>query len=196
LGGARGEQVRRADADQRPRRRERRAVAISYDQLPCYCVGDATASSARRAGLTRIVTGPSDGSALLDMMAADGVRSALHLCGRDHVEQGSPGDPARAAGRLCVGGCFRAASRSCESDPGRRDAADPFAALWTYLRRAGRLRCLDRSTIRLLAISGAAAAALGSGWRVVASATTPTDQALLELAAKLCQNADESGPGQ
>jgi uroporphyrinogen-III synthase len=168
----------------------------SYDQLPCYCVGDATASSARRTGLTRIVTGPSDGSALLDMMAADGVRSALHLCGRDHVEQGHP--EIRIERRV-VYGSEAVSELPREAVHAIRAGAMPLI----HSPRSGRIFAelaasagLDRSTISVLALSGAAAAALGSGWRGVASATTPTDQALLELAAKLCQNADESGPGQ
>jgi uroporphyrinogen-III synthase len=47
---------------------------------------------------------------------------------------------------------------------------------------------LNRDTISIAAISPAATAAAGGGWRSVAAAAAPTDSALLELAADLCQN--------
>ena len=53
--------------------------------LPCYAVGESTAEAARAAGFTDIRTGPSDGAALVEMAAADGIASAVHFCGREHV---------------------------------------------------------------------------------------------------------------
>jgi uroporphyrinogen-III synthase len=44
----------------------------------------------------------------------------------------------------------------------------------------------DRSTIAIAAISEAAAAAAGDGWQSVAAAGQPSDEALLALAARLC----------
>jgi uroporphyrinogen-III synthase len=46
---------------------------------------------------------------------------------------------------------------------------------------------IDRSSIRIAAISEAAVVAVGAGWEVVASAADPSDRALLELAARLCE---------
>jgi uroporphyrinogen-III synthase len=46
----------------------------------------------------------------------------------------------------------------------------------------------DRSSISIAAISPAAAEAVGGGWKLVASAEHPTDDALLALAARLCNN--------
>jgi uroporphyrinogen-III synthase len=43
--------------------------------------------------------------------------------------------------------------------------------------------------IRLAAISPAAAASAGENWMEIVSATRPRDEALLELAAKLCKTA-------
>ena len=45
----------------------------------------------------------------------------------------------------------------------------------------------DRSKLVLAAISAQTAAAVGIGWKAVAVAETPRDEALLELAVKLCQ---------
>jgi uroporphyrinogen-III synthase len=47
----------------------------------------------------------------------------------------------------------------------------------------------DRSRIRVAAISLRTARAAGEGWQSVAVAPRPRDQALLELAAELCQKA-------
>ena len=44
-----------------------------------------------------------------------------------------------------------------------------------------------RDKIAIAAISSAAAAACGTGWRAVQSATMPTDGALLELASTMWQ---------
>ena len=52
---------------------------------------------------------------------------------------------------------------------------------------------LDRSTIAVAAISEAAAAAAGFGWQTRAAAGHPEDEALLELAVKLCKTEGEKG---
>ena len=53
--------------------------------LPCFAVGEASAASAAEAGVRNVRAGPADASALLRLMEAEGVRSALHLCGREHA---------------------------------------------------------------------------------------------------------------
>ena len=44
----------------------------------------------------------------------------------------------------------------------------------------------DRGRIAIAAISASAASAVGAGWEVVEAATAPNDDALLALAARLC----------
>jgi uroporphyrinogen-III synthase len=44
----------------------------------------------------------------------------------------------------------------------------------------------DRSPVVIAAISKAAAEAVGDGWKSVAIADQPSDEALLALAARLC----------
>jgi len=46
----------------------------------------------------------------------------------------------------------------------------------------------DRSSIAIAAISPAAAEAVESGWQAVEASDEPSDDALLALAARLCNN--------
>ncbi len=164
-----------------------------YDALPCYCVGATTASAARAAGLDHVRTGPSDGAALLEAMAADGVRTTLHLCGRDHLalEHAQIRIERRAV---------YAADPIAELPSEAAQALTAGALPLIHSPRAGRLFAdlvdkagLSRAEISAAAISPAAAQALGPGWRSVAAAPAPRDQALLELAAKLCKTEPMGG---
>ena len=142
--------------------------------LPCYAVGEQTAEAARAAGFADVRTGPSDGAALLALARAEGAESLLHLGGRDHLALAGaayvPVYAAEAAGTLPQG--WQGALVLLHS----ARAAARFAGL------AG-----NRSAVRLAAISTQAAQAAGQGWKSLAIASAPRDQALLELAAKLCQ---------
>jgi uroporphyrinogen-III synthase len=142
--------------------------------LPCYAVGARTAAAARAAGFADIRTGQADGAAIAALAARDGARSILHLCGRDHAALGGvthvPVYAAEPSGAL---------------PPGLGEAM----VLLHSPRAAARFASLagDRSRFALVAISAQTAEAAGGGWRSVAVADAPTDEALLELAAKLCQ---------
>ena len=151
--------------------------------LTCYAVGEATADAARGAGFTNVRVGPEDGVALLMAMEADGIAAALHLCGADHVSF----EPAEIRIRripvykaVAVAELPAAAVAALDGDPvallHSPRAARHFASL------AG-----DRSQIRIVAISARTARAAGEGWRALVVAPRPRDDALLELAAKLCQ---------
>ena len=146
--------------------------------LPCFAVGESTAEAARAAGFADIRTGPSDGAAAAAMMAAAGVRRALHLCGREHL-------PVEAAAVAIE----RRPVYSAE--PVERERFEGPAVAMIHSARAGaRFADLvgDRAAIAVAAISPAAAAAAGEGWAAKAVAAAPRDQALLELAAKLCNH--------
>ena len=152
--------------------------------LPCFATGEASATAAREAGFVDVRPGPSDGAALLETMATEGVRTAFHPCGRDRIELHH--ERVRLADLPVY-----------DAEPVRRlppeaEAALPNRALvLIHSPRAGRLFAElyngERAFVALAAISEAAAAAAGEGWRFVSVATQPRDQALLELAAKLCQ---------
>jgi uroporphyrinogen-III synthase len=149
---------------------------------PCYAVGEATAAAARAAGFAEVRAGPADGAAVAAMMAADGVRRALHLCGRDH----RPVDhPALAVERRIV----YAADAAAELPAAAREALGRFALVLLHSPRAAETFARlvpDRGSVRLAAISPAAAEAAGAGWASVDVAAAPRDEALLELAAGLC----------
>jgi uroporphyrinogen-III synthase len=142
--------------------------------LPCYAVGAQTAQAARAAGFTDVRTGPSDSIALAAIAERDGARSLLHLGGRDHVAFGQ-------ATHIAV-----YASQPTGALP--PDLGEALVLL--HSPRAGaRLAELaaDRGKIMIAAISAQAAQAAGGGWKSIAVAAAPRDEALLELAAKLCQ---------
>lgn len=157
-----------------------------YAQLPCYAVGEASAAAARDAGFREIHTGSADGAALIDLLAERGVKRALHLCGRDHhpIEHAEvrvmrrtvyAADPIGALPPLTVKALKQGTIALLHSPR----AAALFAGLVGGA-------ALDKSSIPIAAISPAALAAAGTGWLLSESADEPRDEALLELAHKLC----------
>ncbi|HYN45261.1 MAG TPA: uroporphyrinogen-III synthase [Allosphingosinicella sp.] len=163
--------------------RQAQSSLAAFAALPCYAVGEATAAAAAEAGFTDIRVGPEGGAALLLMMAEDGVDSAFHPCGEDHL---ALDHPAIAIRRVPV-----YAAEACESLPPEAQAAleDGAIALLHSARAAALLAGLarDRDRISIAAISAPTARAAGDGWKSVSVAPQPRDQALLELAAGLCQ---------
>lgn len=151
--------------------------------LPCYAVGEASAAAARAAGFGDVREGPEDGAALLPMMAGAGAASVFHPCGRDHLALELPGV---AITRVPV-----YAAEAATSLPAEVEAAIAAGAI--ALLHSGRAAALlaalvaDKARLSIAAISPRTARAAGPGWRAVAVAPLPRDQALLELAAKLCQ---------
>ena len=142
--------------------------------LPTYCVGDATAVAARDAGFAVAGTGAGDAAALMERVP-HGLR-LLHLAGRDH--------------RALAGVTAIIVYDSAVIDPPPSLEALTGGVAMVHSPRAGaRLAELveARGDIGIAAISEAAAAACGGGWREVAAIAAPGDGALLALAAALCQ---------
>ncbi len=166
----------------------------AFTTLPCYAVGEASAEAARAAGFRDVRPGRSDGAATIARMAADGIARALHLCGRDHIEVAHP--QVALIRRLVY-----AAEAVDALPPPALQAIEDGAVAMLHSPRAGRLFAsladeagLERERIRLAAISEAAAEAAGSGWKNMVIAAAPSDHALLEVAAQLCQTgAEEMG---
>jgi uroporphyrinogen-III synthase len=155
-----------------------RHAPAGLERLPCFAVGEGTAGAARAAGFGDVRTGPRDGAAAAAMMTAAGVRRALHLCGRDHLAVEAQGVEIE-----------RRIVYSAEPLP-RPRFEGPAVAMIHSARAGARFAELagDRSGIAIAAISEPAAAAAGEGWAAKAVAEAPRDQALLELAAKLCNH--------
>lgn len=157
--------------------------------LPCYAVGEATAAAAREAGFCDVRTGPGHGAALLATVA--GPKRLVHLCGRDHL-------PLERRG-LAIERRAVYAAEAVDALPAAAGSALAQGALVLLHspRAASVLAALvaERAHVRLAAISPAAAAAAGERWAAVAVAAAPRDEALLELAAKLCQTGAPGGTG-
>lgn len=146
--------------------------------LQAYAVGEATAQAARDAGLDIAASGDSGVDRLIGSIEA-GVR-LLHLCGE---HRRSPTDAQQKITSVVV-------YRSTPIEAPDLSCAGGSVAL-VHSPRAGRRFAelvRERDSISIAAISPAAAEAVGKGWRKVESAEQPTDDALLALAARLCNN--------
>ena len=146
--------------------------------LAVHAVGEATAEAARDKGFDIASTGDDGVDRLLGSLEP-GLR-LLHLCGADRRE------PAAAEQVITPVVVYR--SRPIELPD--LSAATGSIALIHSPRAARRFAELvgDRRGIVIAAISRAAAEAAGDGWASVEIAAKPSDEALLALAARLCNN--------
>lgn len=146
--------------------------------LPAYTVGEATAEAARKAGFSIAATGDAGVDRLL--ASIDPELRLLHLCGEDRR---APERPRQSITPIVV---YRATPIEA---PDLSAAEDAVALI--HSPRAGRRFAelvRHRGTIAIAAISPAAANAVGSGWQTVEVADESTDDALLAVAARLCNN--------
>ncbi|HEY0269459.1 MAG TPA: uroporphyrinogen-III synthase [Sphingomonas sp.] len=153
--------------------------------LPLYAVGPATARAARAAGFTDIVGGAGGIDAILARAAMDAVTPLLHLAGREHHLPAAP--PLPIVRRIVY------AADAADRLPAGARAVLPGAIVLLHSARAAATfaRLLDaagiaRGAVAIAAISPAARAAAGDGWRATIVADQPDDAALLAAAAKLC----------
>lgn len=155
-------------------------------RLPVHCVGEATANAARAAGMMIGQVGVAGVADLLATLPAD--MRLLHLCGQ-HRRMAE--DAAQTIVPLPV---YISAAREDPRDLGQL----PGSVACVHSPRAGaRLAELvaregfDPSSIAIVAISAAAAAACGQGWEAVEIAEATHDSSLLALAKRLCQSDDD-----
>ena len=147
--------------------------------LPVYAVGQATADAARAAGLTVAAVGAGDVDSLLADLPRD--LRLLHPCG---FHRRPPVKPKQKITTACA---YRA--RPAAPPAAFRALAGNAAAVHSAeaARRLAELVLpVERRTVRLAAISETAALAAGPGWQAVGIADAPTDEAVLALAARLC----------
>jgi uroporphyrinogen-III synthase len=148
--------------------------------LKVYAVGEATARAAREAGFDIAASGDAGVDRLLGSIEP-GLK-LLHLCGADRRE------PDGAKQQITRVTAYRAIPIDA---PDLSEAAGNIALI--HSPRAGRRLAElihDRTQISIVAISEAAADAAGDGWRTIETAAQPTDEALLALAATLCNKPD------
>lgn len=167
-----------------------------FAHLPCYAVGEATAAAARRAGFAQVEAGEADGAATVAAMAGVGIGHAFHPCGREHL-------PLEHPGLLIERRPVYAADAVACLPPSALDALERGAVVLLHSPRAASHFAalaegegLARCSIAIAAISANAAEAAGTGWRKGSVAPRPTDAALLEVAAELCQAMERSRKGE
>jgi uroporphyrinogen-III synthase len=153
-----------------------------FRDLPLYAVGGATAEAAKDAGFADVRAGSGNVDDLLNSLPP-GIR-LFHPCGRDRRDLSSA--------RQAITPVPIYTAEEAPMPEGFAGIAGAVVAV--HSPRAGeRLADLadaaeiDRSTVRIAAISEAAVSATGTGWAEVKSAAEPNDAALLELAARLCE---------
>ena len=151
-------------------------------QLPVYAVGEATAAAARAAGFDIASIGDAGVERLLGSIPPD--LRLLHLCGEHRIEP----QPAQAVAAVPV---YRSNALPMPED--FRGIEGTVVAI--HSPRAGQRlaeladqAAIDRSTVRIAALSEAAATATGPGWERCEAAAAPDETALLALAARLCDN--------
>lgn len=146
--------------------------------LPAWCVGAATAATARAAGLTVDHVGTAGVQALVD---TGGPMGLLWLAGEDRTVVQAP-----EGGRIEAIQVYRAVPLPV--DPAALQG--PAVVLVHSTRAAQRLVEIapQRSVLQLVAISSAVAAACGDDWQSVAVAPHPDDAEMVAIAAKLCQD--------
>ena len=137
-----------------------------------------------------VPTGTTFGAAIVALAVARRKKRLLHLAGREHMHIENGG--ASIERRIVY------ASDPIEHLPGAAaDALRAGAVALLHSARAARLfgslvdaAGIDRRGIAIAGLSEAVAAAAGAGWAAIAAASLPNDDALLEIAAGLC---DQSG---
>lgn len=146
--------------------------------LKTFAVGAATAEAARDAGFDIAATGDAGVDRLLGSIEPD--LRLLHLCGADRQ---SPNEAKQEITAVMV---YRS---DVIAAPDLSVAPESVALV--HSPRAGRRFAElidDRAGIAIAAVSSPAAEAVGTGWKTVEAADAPTDDALLALAARLCNN--------
>lgn len=150
--------------------------------LPVYAVGEATADAAREAGFTIAGSGDAGIDRLLRSIPSQ--LRLLHLCG-EHRKQAGTGQaitpvPVYRSIELPIPSEFQRIAGQTVAVHSPR-AAQRLSELATRAQ-------IDRGSIRIAAISSAAAAAAGAGWDMREAADHPDSASLLALAARLCDN--------
>lgn len=153
-----------------------------FRALPVFAVGKATAEAAEQAGFVVEYVGQTGAASLVPALIAAEYGEVLHLGGEETRDFD--------VGPLRIDHVAVYAAIPC-AVPGLMEALGGAVAL-VHSPRAGaglaELVPMDRRADTIIvAISDAAAEAAGAGWRAVEAAPAPNDEAMLALAADLCE---------
>ena len=156
------------------------ATADALKSLPALCVGGQTLRAARAWGWARAELAGPDLATLLAEVARRVPIRLLHLCGADRTAAEVP-EGVQIERRIVYAARLRPLP-----DPGDVDvvmlfsarSSAHFASEWARLGNA-------RAALSIVAISDAAAAAAGAGWRQMSVAKAPDQPSLLAALAGL-----------
>ena len=138
-------------------------------RLPLYAVGEATAEAARAAGFSNVQAGAGDADDLAALVPPGRI---LRLCGTERRAL-----PLPHVTELPV---YTAVPTRVDAAALQGDVALVHAASAGH-RLADLVPLSERARLAIVAISERAVAACGTGWRSIAVATSPRDDAMLAL---------------
>ncbi len=150
---------------------------------PLFAVGEASACAARAVGFSDIIVGTEDGAALILLAAQAGHQRIVHLVGQDHR-------PLSHA-NITLETKIVYAATPLEPPPALQEyLSEPCVVMVHSPRAAAYLAtlCSSREQVTLIAISAYAAKSAGNGWAGCCIAHAPHDNAMLVLAAQVCEN--------
>ena len=157
-----------------------------YQGMPAYAVGETTAKAARDAELDIAVVGEGGLQALLGSLQGSHKR-LLRLTGRERVNLDLPPG-------ISITEVVTYASEPLAMPPELAELLTGGAAVLLHSGETARhfaAMCdqhkIARGRIAIAALAPRIAALAGSGWAAVEAAARPRDQALLALAARMCQ---------
>lgn len=158
---------------------------LRYQNLPAFVVGEATAETARSAGLTDVTVAASSAGQLFCALEQLGLSRALHLAGEDRTAY--PHVSLNVTTRIV----YTAPALPVVLP------APPYVVVVHSVRAAVHFASLrlTRDAVDVVAISAEVATSLGQGWRSIVTANAPRDDAMLELAVGLCKKAPVRNTG-
>ena len=155
--------------------------------LPAWCVGEATAKGARKAGFTVAGTGTGGLQSVVPMAQAAGHRRLLRVSGEAHVPLSLPAGMSadtRTAYRVAAYQIPpELACMLCEPCVVLLHSGEAAAHFAAEVDRLG----IARGNIALACLAPRIADSAGSGWMCLSTAPLTDDGALLALARQMCQ---------
>lgn len=160
-----------------------------YLHLPVLAVGAATAAAAHDRGFADVRSAEGDAAALFARAAQEGFAEVLHLAGADRTDVALPHGLAVEVRTVYAARLAEALAPAAQS--ALSAGAVDLVLLYSARTARGFARLadsagLDRARLALAALSPAIADAAGPGWRTLAIASRPREDALFASAGLLC----------